>query len=115
MSARRRNSQSVLKIYAPVFAALGDETRLLLVTKLSLQSPQSISQLAGDSDLTRQAVTKHLQALENVGLVYSLRKGRENLFEFEPKALKEVKNYLDEISTQWDQALSRLKTFVEND
>jgi DNA-binding transcriptional ArsR family regulator len=98
---------------APVFAALGDGTRLSIVGKLSNGQPHSISQLTEGTKLTRQAVTKHLQVLENVGIVRSIRSGRENLFEFNPQPLKEVKRYLDLVSEQWDETLSRLKSFVE--
>jgi DNA-binding transcriptional ArsR family regulator len=96
-----------------VFAALGDETRLSLVAKLSGGQPRSIAQLTEGSRLTRQAVTKHLRVLERVALVRSRRSGRENLFEFDPHPLEDARKYLDLVSEQWDQALARLKSFVE--
>jgi DNA-binding transcriptional ArsR family regulator len=99
---------------APVFAALGDETRLSLVTKLCGRRPYSISQLTQGSKLTRQAITKHLRVLESVGIVHSVRTGRESLFEFNPRPIEGIKQYLDFVSEQWDQALSRLKSFVED-
>ena len=98
---------------APVFAALGDETRLLLVAKLCGGSPRSISQLTEGSQLTRQAITKHLRVLEKVDIVHSVRTGRESLFELCPEPIEEAKKYLDLVSEQWDQALARLKAFVE--
>lgn len=100
--------------YAPVFAALGDATRLSLVAKLCGALPQSISQLTQGSKLTRQAITKHLRVLESAGVVRSLRSGRESLFKFEPEPIEEIKTYLDSVSEQWDQALARLKSFVED-
>ena len=99
--------------HAPVFAALGDETRLSLVAKLCAGQPRSISQLAEGSKLTRQAITKHLRVLERVEIVQSVHTGRESRFEFDPGPIEEVKKYLDLVSEQWDQALSRLKSFVE--
>jgi DNA-binding transcriptional ArsR family regulator len=99
--------------YAPVFAALGDETRLSLVAKLCGGPPRSISQLTQGSRLTRQAITKHLRVLERAEIVHSLRTGRESRFEFDPEPIEEIKKYLDLVSEQWDQALSRLKSFVE--
>jgi DNA-binding transcriptional ArsR family regulator len=101
------------RVRAPVFAALGDETRLLLVARLSRGQPHSISQLTQGSKLTRQAITKHLRVLEKAGIVHSVRAGRENRFEFDPEAMDAIKEYLDFVSEQWDQALSRLKSFVE--
>lgn len=99
---------------ASVFAALGDHTRLSLVAKLSRGRPSSISQLTQGSRLTRQAITKHLRVLERAGIVHSVRTGRENLFEFNPQPIEELKSYLNLVSRQWDQALARLKSFVED-
>jgi DNA-binding transcriptional ArsR family regulator len=99
---------------APAFAALGDETRLALVAKLSGGQPRSISQLAKGSKLTRQAITKHLRVLESVGIVRSVHAGRESLFEFDPRPIEEMREYLDLVSEQWDQALVRLKSFIED-
>src|SRR2546422_8952184 len=76
MAAKRRD-------HAPVFAALGDETRLSLVAVLCGGQPRSISQLTEGSRLTRQAITKHLRVLESAGVVHSVRSGRESLFGFD--------------------------------
>jgi DNA-binding transcriptional ArsR family regulator len=99
---------------APVFAALGDETRLTLLVKLSHGSPLSITQLTQGSTLTRQAITKHLRVLESAGLVGGLRQGRENLFKLKPESLDDAKRALEIVSRQWDQALARLKSYVES-
>jgi len=100
-------------MHALVFAALGDATRLSLVARLCRGQPRSISQLTEGSKLTRQAITKHLRVLESAGIVHSVRAGRESLFEFDLEPIKEVKKHLDLVSEQWDQALARLKSFVE--
>jgi len=100
--------------HAPIFAALGDETRLALVRKLSHGRPCSISQLTDGSKLTRQAITKHLRVLERAKMVHSVRAGRESLFKFDPAPIEEAKSYLAQVSEQWDQTLSRLKAFVED-
>jgi len=102
------------KAPAPVFAALGDRTRLALVAELCRGQPRSISQLTAGSILSRQAITKHLRVLERARIVRSFRVGRENHFTFDPKPVEEIRKYLDFVSAQWDQALSRLKTFVES-
>lgn len=111
--ASHRSVAAKLEDYAPVFAALGDETRLSLVAKLSQGQPKSISQLTEGSSLTRQAVTKHLRVLEGVGLVHSTPSGRESLFELDTRPFKDINEYLEFVSIQWDQALSRLRSFVE--
>ena len=98
---------------AAIFAALGDETRLSLIGKLSDGTPHSISRLAEGSRLTRQAITKHLRVLEGAGVVRSIRVGRESLFEFRPQRLREAESYLARVSAQWEEALGRLKALVE--
>jgi DNA-binding transcriptional ArsR family regulator len=98
---------------APVFAALGDPTRLALVATLCDGRPRSVSELARGSPLTRQAVTKHLHVLESAGLVGSLRAGRETRFAFRPDRLAPARDWLDEVGRQWEGALLRLKGFVE--
>ena len=102
-----------LKTRASLFAALGDATRLSVLTKLSRGEPQSIARLTAGTDLTRQAVTKHLRVLADAGVVRSLRSGRESLFELKPQPLAEARDYLDQVSRQWDDALARLKAHVE--
>jgi DNA-binding transcriptional ArsR family regulator len=115
MSHKSRSSLAAApQSRAPVFAALGDKTRLLLVAKLCGGRPYSISQLTRGSRLTRQAITKHLRVLERVGIVHSVHAGRENRFEFDPQPIEGMKAYLDFVSAQWDSALSRLKSFVED-
>src|ERR1700685_469798 len=115
MSPKRRSSTAAKRYpRAPVFAALGDDTRLSLVAKLCAGQPHSISQLTEGSRLTRQAITKHLRVLESVGIVRSIHKGRESLFEFNSKPIAETRKDLDLVSEQWDHALSRLKSFVED-
>lgn len=109
----RSSAARPLKGSAQLFAALGDETRLRLVSRLSAQGPLSIAKLTTGSDVTRQAVTKHLHVLAEVGLVRGSREGRENVWELTPRRLEEARRYLDVIAEQWDDALARLKTFVE--
>lgn len=98
---------------AVVFAALGDQTRLALVTKLARGRPLSITELSMDSPMTRQAITKHLRVLESAGVVRCDHLGRESQFSFDPRPIDGIKGYLEEVSQQWDEALSRLKAFVE--
>ena len=109
----RRRSSSTAQAHAPVFAALGDETRLALMAKLADGQPHSISQLTSGTRLTRQAITKHLRVLQGVGIVRCARAGRESLFEFDPSPVEGAREYLDHVSEQWDLALARLKAFVE--
>jgi DNA-binding transcriptional ArsR family regulator len=114
MSGRERSSLAkARRAYAPVFAALGDETRLALVAKLCQGAPQSIARLTAGSNLTRQAITKHLRVLQSAGIVASVHVGRESRYEFRPQPIDGLKSYLDRVSLQWDEALGRLKAFVE--
>jgi DNA-binding transcriptional ArsR family regulator len=98
---------------APLFAALGDTTRLRLLARLSSGGPGSITRLTEKSRVSRQAISKHLEVLSRAGLVRSRRRGRERIWELEPKRLADAHEYLDRISRQWDDALDRLKSFVE--
>ena len=98
---------------APLFAALGDETRLKLLVRLSTSGPESISRLSAKTPVSRQAVTKHLDVLSRAGLIRGSRRGRERIWEVEPKRLVDARLYLDRISRQWDDALDRLRRFVE--
>jgi DNA-binding transcriptional ArsR family regulator len=97
---------------APVFAALGDETRLHLVTRLCREGPLSITQLREGTEVTRQAVTKHLHALEDAGLAHGRRQGREQIWSLETKRLEVARRYLDDVSMQWDAALGRLRELL---
>ncbi|CAN5244761.1 metalloregulator ArsR/SmtB family transcription factor [soil metagenome] len=112
--SNKRRKQSTNKRHALVFAALGDQTRLSLVSKLSDGQPRSITLLSDDHKLTRQAITKHLHVLENAGIVQCIRSGRESIFQFDVQPLDDLKDYLASVSDQWDQTLSRLKSFVED-
>ena len=100
---------------APVFAARGDPTRLSIVARLCTHGPQSITALTDATDVTRQAVTKHLVALEDAGLVRGSREGRERIWELQGKRLADARGYLEQISSQWDAAIERLRAFVETD
>lgn len=109
-----RSGAAALKTRATVFAALGDETRLSMLGRLSAGKAQSISRLTAGTDMTRQAVTKHLRVLEGAGVVRCERIGRERLFALVPKPIDDVRDYLTGVSAQWDDALARLKSFVED-
>ena len=98
---------------APVFAALGDETRLQLVARLSTSGPLSITKLAAGFPMTRQAITKHLRVMEEAGLVRSIVQGRESLWQVEASRVAAASRHLDRISSKWDERLVRLKRFVE--
>jgi len=113
----RANAVSVPRAerVAPLFAALGDETRLALVSRLSAGGPGSITQLAAKAEVSRQAITKHLEVLSNAGLVRSTKQGRERIWELTPERLHDARGYLDAVSRKWDEALLRLKRFVEED
>lgn len=102
-----------LREAVPLFAALGDGTRLELLTRLAGGEAQSITALSAGTELTRQAVTKHLGVLAQAGLVRGERRGREHLWVLEPVRLAEAQACLDMIAAQWDDALARLKAFVE--
>ena len=107
------NTARDLRRNAPLFAALGDETRLALLTRLGEHGSASITRLAEGAPVTRQAITKHLRVLEDAGLVRVERRGREQVFELLPAPFAAARRSLDAIARQWDAALARLKAHVE--
>ena len=109
------STAAALRSRASVFAALGDETRLGLLAKLTTGEPQSISRLTAGTRLTRQAVTKHLRVLEGAGVVRANRVGRECRFALDPRPIVDAQTYLEHVSQQWDNALARLKALVEEE
>lgn len=111
---RSGNARS-LQDSAGVFAALGDDTRLRVVARLSEEGPLSIARLTEGSQISRQAVTKHLQVLADAGIVKNRRDGRENLWQLHPKRLIEARRLLDVISREWDDTLERLRAYVERE
>jgi DNA-binding transcriptional ArsR family regulator len=113
MSRTLSAAEARLTKAAPVFAALGDATRLRVVARLCADGPLSITQLSEGAAVTRQAITKHLETLSAAGLVRDRRHGRERIWELELKRLELAQNCLDQISEHWDAAIGRLKAFVE--
>jgi DNA-binding transcriptional ArsR family regulator len=109
------NQPPPLASAAPVFAALGDATRLRLIALLCAGGAASIAQLTAGTDVTRQAVTKHLQVLADAGLVRDIKLGRERFWEFDPLQLEEARHSLETISQQWDFALGKLKRALESE
>lgn len=103
----------LLRRHAPVFAALSDATRLTLLAKLSDGLPCSIARLGDGLEISRQAITKHLRVLESAGIVRGESAGRECLFQLDAKPLEDARDYLSQVASQWDDALARLKNFVE--
>ena len=107
------NAQQALARSAPIFAALGDETRLRLVARLSSGGPQSIADLTAGGAVTRQAVTKHLHVLEAAGIARGVRKGRESRWELAPGKLDVARRYLDQIAKQWERRLEALERHLD--
>lgn len=98
---------------AHVFAALGDPTRLKLVAVLCAGGAFSIAHLTQTTEISRQGVTKHLNVLAEAGVVRDVKMGRERLWQLEPARIDEAKRTLESIGREWEQALARIKSFVE--
>lgn len=104
-----------LEASAPVFAALGDARRMVLISRLSRKGPLSVTHLTEGTTITRQAVTKHLRVLEAAGLARSEKSGRETVWALDQRPLAKAREHLDLIARQWDEAIDRLRAFVEED
>lgn len=111
---RRDDATSRLTAAAPVFAALGDPQRMALVSRLCQKGPLSVSHLTEATTITRQAVTKHLRVLEAAGLARSEKSGRETVWALDRRPISKAQRSLDLISRQWDEAIERLRAFVED-
>jgi len=111
--SRARSSTAAVRNAAPLFAALADETRLELLMRLTRDGPGSIAALSAGSSVSRQAITKHLKVLADAGYVRSRRQGRERVWRLRREQLDEVRVWLDRLSAEWDEALGRLKSLVE--
>lgn len=111
---RRSRTPPALQESAPLFAALGDPTRLRLIALLCAGGALSITQLTAATTITRQAVTRHLEVLADARLVCDVRQGRERLWKLEPSRIDAARRALDVIAAQWDQALARLQKLVES-
>ena len=109
----KRKVEKSLASAALLFAALGDPTRLTLLQRLSDGGPASISGLAETFAITRQGVTTHLQVLSAAGVIDGSRQGREQVWTINPKRLADGRRHLDLISREWDDALARFKSHVE--
>lgn len=109
----RRNNPALPEL-APVFLALGDKTRLRLIAVLCVGGAFSITQLTANTQITRQAVTKHLRVLAEAGLVKDLKVGRERVWQYDPTQLEAARRSLEIIGRQWELALGKLKAFVED-
>ena len=115
MSPRSGSAAGLARAGPPVFAALGDPTRLAVVARLCSSGPQSTKRLTAGAAVTRQAITKHLRVLAGAGIVRGVRRGRERIWEVEPRRLDDASRWLEQLSKRWDDALGRLKKFVEED
>ena len=113
-SRNRSSSEASLRRQVGLFTALGDATRLSLVSRLSHGEAMSITRLSEGRSTTRQSITKHLRVLKRAGLVRSVRAGRENRFALEPEGLRLAEHSLQRIAQQWDEALGRLKRMIED-
>lgn len=97
---------------APVFAALGDPSRLSIIERLCAAGPLPTTRLQGG--VSRQGITKHLRVLEEAGLVESFRVGRDRQWQLRTEHLAAMRTYLDRVAAEWDVRLLRLKALVED-
>ena len=101
-------------ISAIVFAALADPNRRALLTALAETGASTATELGTRLGITRQGVTKHLDLLEEAGLVTSSAgTGRRVLYRHRTEPLKIAQSYLAALAADWDNALERLTTYLE--
>lgn len=98
-----------------VFAALADPVRRQLLIDVARNSPRTATQFAREYPITRQGILKHLQILEDAGLVTVQQVGREKRYVLTPEPLTEIKEWVDELNAIWDERLVRLKSLIESE
>ncbi len=98
-----------------VFSALADPTRRAVVHALTAEDEVTASGLASGLPITRQAVAKHLAALERAGLVEPRRAGRETRYRLTPEPLEEAMAWMAEVGGAWDARLGRLERLARGD
>lgn len=113
MSPAKGGPAAAGQTLARVFAALGDPTRLKLVAVLCAGGALSIAQLTANTNISRQAVTKHLRVLWYAGVARDMKVGRQRLWQLEPARIAAAKRSLEAIGRQWELALGKLKAFAE--
>jgi DNA-binding transcriptional ArsR family regulator len=101
---------------APIFTALADPMRRKLLFNLAEHSPKTATQLKKDYDeISRQGILKHLNVLEEAGLVTVYQRGREKRYVLKLEPLSELEQWIRDLSAKWDERLLRLKTMLENE
>jgi DNA-binding transcriptional ArsR family regulator len=114
MSKLSKRLLEQLRSRAPLFAALGEPTRIGLLARLAAEGPGTVTRLSAEASQSRQAISKHLAVLAEAGLISGEKRGREQYWRLEPRRLSEAQASLEMISKQWDDALERLRHYVEH-
>jgi DNA-binding transcriptional ArsR family regulator len=96
------------------FAALADPTRLEIVTRLS-RGVASVSELAEPFDMSLRAVLKHIEVLEDAGIVRTMKAGRVRRCELERRRIELASRWLDRVRTRWERRLDRLEDYVREE
>ncbi|PLR89135.1 ArsR/SmtB family transcription factor [Bacillus sp. T33-2] len=97
-----------------VFQAIADPTRRQLLKLLS-DREMPVTAISGHFPMSRTAVSKHLRILSEAGLVHERKVGRETRYLLNPQPLNELRDWLEYFEIYWDNKLSMLKHFLEDD
>jgi DNA-binding transcriptional ArsR family regulator len=92
-----------------VFFALADPTRREVIRRLSVGGPVTVSELARSLPVTRQAVAKHLAALDEAGLVSAEQEGRKRRYRLTPGPLTDAVSWMAGVGAEWDARLEALR------
>ena len=99
----------------PIFSALADANRRHVVEVLAERGTATATELAGELPVTRQAVSKHLAALDDAGLVEGTRAGREVRYRLTPGPLADAVSWLERVGEEWDDRLAALRRHVSQE
>jgi DNA-binding transcriptional ArsR family regulator len=94
------------------FAALSDPTRRAILARLAL-GETSVTELAKPFDMSLPAVSKHLKVLERAGLITRGREAQWRPCRIEPKALKDIDDWLGNYRRFFEESLDRLEDYLK--
>ena len=106
-----RNHLRIMPQTRDIFQAIADPTRRQIIGMLA-QKPLNVNAIAREFDITRQAVSLHVQFLNDCGLIIIRKQGRERYCEAKLEKLNEVTDWVNQYRKYWDNKFDSLETYL---
>jgi DNA-binding transcriptional ArsR family regulator len=101
-----------MKARRDVYQAIADPTRRAIINMIAAR-PLNITSIAGEFDVSQQAISLHVKILTDCGLITIKRKGRERLCEAKLDQLSLVAAWVEQYRQHWESRLDALETYVD--